>query len=280
MTPRAVFELMIGAAGRQGFKFAGSDEGYRIDFEVAYGGDGEPPKSALTVYNPPTQFAESVRSWGSSAIVTLTGGIEGWSTGKIFSGNVVKDGVKVTKGPDYVLQVTCAAGHSHYVTSKVADSTSSTDTPQTLFARLCIALGVQPGVFDVPSGYSVTSRAMYGPPIHQLEALARSTGRRLVFDGDKMHLLAMDVGIVSGNTPLYRAGSGLIGTPESTEKGFDVKLLLAPAMRVGSRFVVEYEDPYSERPVRRVLVAKEVRHTGSTHASEVITAVKARAGAT
>lgn len=276
--PTAEYELVVAAPGKQGRRFSGSDDGFRVDFEVSYGGEGEPPKSSFTVYNPPPAFADAVRLSGTDAIVTLSGGVRGFYEGSIFSGKIVKDGVQFSVGADKALKLTCVAGHAAIVSSKVSDISGSDETPTEVVTRLCGAAGALVGTLDLPDGASVGDRAYYGPPVHELESLARKWRRSLVFDGQRFHMLQLDVGIPKGmqQIPLFRRTSGLIGTPELIKDGVKVQTLIYPQMRVGTRFIVQYLDPYTQVDVRRELVCKEVRLTGTTHGSNNTCDITAR----
>jgi hypothetical protein len=244
------YQLVIGNQS-DGFMF----NNLRVAFDVTKSLDKNPNPAKIRVWNLTPEHRGAVLS-GQYKTVALSVGYEALRL--IYAGDIIKRNV-LRDGMDLILDVECGDGSTAFTSARV----NMTLPAGTTDAEAAIALaGTMP---DTPRGTmavtrtagSARPRVYCGNSRNALTNLARANNADWsVQDGSLVMLPAHAA--FAGEGPLISQETGMVGMPQQTDNGLEVKCLCNPAVVVGGVVRVVSIEPHYSGDYKVV----SVQHTG------------------
>jgi hypothetical protein len=212
---------------------------FRCTFRICRG-DHETPNSAdIRIYNVSALTAAKIQPEFST--VEIQGGYGDSASGNyglLFSGTVIQTRNGRIDQRDSYVDITAADGDEAYNYSTLAVSlaagTTPRDTVQTLLQTMA-KHGITAG-YVAPSlgegNHRVRGRVYFGLTRDELRNFCRANNMVWSVQDGKLTMIAGD-GYVPGSIPVISPSTGLIGVPEQTEAGINVRVLLNPSIKIG-----------------------------------------------
>jgi len=240
----------IGQPGEEGVRVgtsAAGDRGLDIDFAVEHTDASEPNKARITIWNPaPRTVAEAQ---DPEAEIRLMVGHAGGGDGvarQIFKGNPTRGGVRYDRqagGASRALVIEARDGGRAYSTGRVSRSYATATTPRQVFDDLAAEVGLSLGSVDLGEASEFPGGlALAGTVRRHLDELAASLGRRWFVRDGALYVVAEGEPTGAGVTLFSSTEGNLVGSPVPTDKGIEVRALIAPTLRPGKLFRVESAD--------------------------------------
>jgi hypothetical protein len=191
---------------------------------------GTPRRLQLRIYNLKKETAQKVTSYGSP--VLLSAGYNG-NFGTIFSGQIVQVRIGRENATDTYLDISAADADYVYNHSVINFSVSKGSGVVGRVGQIANAAGIQLGTFAVPPipGQLHRGRVYFGLLRHHMSALCGTIGADWTLNDGKLEVVAQD-GYRAGQIPLITSATGMVGVPEQTPDGIQVKTLLNPFIAV------------------------------------------------
>lgn len=227
--------LVVGDDAGQGLELSA----LRITFKTKKG-DVETPNSAeINVYNLSEETASRIQREFSR--VVLSAGYEG-NVGLIFKGNIRQVRTWRENGVDTVLAILAADGDRAYNFATVNTTLAAGSKPEDR-VKVCqgamTAKGTGAGHTPSLGGQPLPrGKVMYGMARAYMRDEARGTDTDWSIQDGKMQMVPRR-GYLPGEAVLLTHETGLVGTPEQTQEGVNVRALLNPLLRVGGRIKLD-----------------------------------------
>lgn len=269
--------VRIGRQGDRGNVFFW-EPGVGLGFNVAYTNDGTPPKAEIDIYNPPLELAKSLRDAPTEGFVEITAGISEDYVSRLFVGAPARDGIALTTGTDWRLSVKAISGGARYRSVASQQTLPGGGSLEQQVREAIRRAGCIPGTLDVPKIRAKTI-SFSGPWFRLLEKLAARAGRRLVYDGEVVSFIRVGRGIPQPTTliPVFSSADlNLVSDVTITPDGLQATVLLAPDLRPGKQYILEYNDPYENSLKRVRCVARNVQHRLEVHGNDATTQLLGR----
>lgn len=211
----------------------------RIKFAVKQSSAETPNAADITVYNLSAETAWQVKNQFTK--VTLQGGYNA-NFGVIFQGNI-KQVIIGKQGTETWIEIIAGDGDLAYnnavvVTSIVKGSTQNDEI------NACIAatspLGVTAGGNSTVANKQKRPRgkAMFGNARNYLRGVAQTNGYNWSMQNEKVEFVPLK-SYLPGTAVLLTAATGMIGTPQQTTQGVNVKCLLNPYIKINGRIQLD-----------------------------------------
>jgi hypothetical protein len=206
----------------------------RFTFHIARG-DVETPNSArIRVYNVSDDTAHQAGSKEFNRVV-IQAGYDG-NYGVIFDGSIVQARKGRETPTDTYLDITAADGDMAY-NFAVVNTTLAAGSVAADQVQVCTQAMAQ---FDVSTGYTppmTTNRlprakVMFGMARNYMRAVADTQQMLWSIQDGKLQMVP-STSYVPGTIPVINAATGMIGMPQQTQNGINVKMLLNPMVRIG-----------------------------------------------
>jgi hypothetical protein len=204
-------------------------------------GDIETPNSAqIRVYNPSPLTVSTLLEQGSELEFTqvqVQAGYEG-SYGLIFRGTIKQVRYGREQQTDTYLDITAADGDSAYNFSTIALSLAAGQTAPNNAVQEIIQNMTRNGVGvgyvppDLGGNPLPRGQVLYGMTRDELRELCASTGCSWSIQDEKITLIPL-TGYLPGQVPVITRATGMIGLPEVTQNGIQLKTLLNPNLKIG-----------------------------------------------
>lgn len=231
------FKLIAATAGGSGLDF--SD--LRVVFEVKKSDAQTPNTASLKIYNVANDTASRVKREFTRVI--LQAGYES-NFGVIFDGNIKEARVGRENGTDTYLQIEAGDGDQAYNLAIVNTTLAAGATQRNQVdaaAQPMQALGVSQGAIDLPQGEALPrGKVMYGMSKDYLRGTAQSSGASWSMQDGKLQMLPL-TSTLPGTAVVLTSKTGLIGTPEQSDKGINATCLLNPTLKIGSKVKIDEE---------------------------------------
>ncbi len=223
----------------------GTDAGDAIDFAdfkckfYIERGDMQTPNSAdVTIYNLSNQTAQRINSPEFTQLV-IQGGYEG-NFGLLFRGEVKQVRLGREDAKDSYVAITAADGDSAYNYSVTALSLRAGQAaPQNVVEQLVAHMGLPIDYVPQLSTNSLPRGQVYF-------GLTRDCLRKFARDNDCVwsiqdgkFLMVPQTAYRPGEIPLISPQTGLIGVPEQTPNGLQIRTLLNPSLKIGQCIQLE-----------------------------------------
>lgn len=260
---RRQWRVTIDPPGGQGKEWDDLD----IKFKVTKTGTNTPNKLELGIYNLSDDSQSFVEKKGMAVI--LEAGYED-ELNTLFSGELElathlkggnhgqREGKRIKNGSDWLTEIEGSDGGSAYRTimhESFGPGTTEASVIRAIAKKMAVSIGTLKGLSDEPFR---KGRQLSGPARLQLESLCRS--RKLRWSIQDGTLQILPVGGSRNTSPiLIDPSSGLVGSPEKTEKGgLQLTTLLRGSLNPGDLIRVE------SRAINGNYVVEKVEHEGDT----------------
>jgi hypothetical protein len=218
----------------------------RIKFSVKKSDNQTPNIADIRVYNvsdetalsmlinlsPPSGIGVAVRGK-----VVLQGGYAS-NFGVIFQGNIKQIILGRESATDTFVDIVAGDGHNAYNYS-IINSTLAAGSSQTDQINAAVTATTPQGVTlghvaGVPLNKLPRGKVMYGNAKNYLRAVSQNAGQTWSIQNEKVTFIPK-TSYLPGTAVVLTSKTGLIGTPQQTNEGVNVKCLLNPNIQIGGR---------------------------------------------
>jgi hypothetical protein len=211
----------------------------RVKFAVKRSDTATPNSADIRVYNLSEQTATRIRDEFKRVI--LQAGYEG-NLGVIFQGNIKQVIIGRESATDTFIDIIAGDGDTAYnfavVNKTLAAGASQTDQVSAAVGSMN-AHGVTAGnVGDMPPEKLPRGKVMYGSAKNYLRNAAQSSNKTWSIQDEKVTFVPLK-SYLPGEAVVLTSKTGMIGTPQQTTNGVNVKCLLNPNIRVGGRVKID-----------------------------------------
>jgi hypothetical protein len=223
------FSLILADGAGAGLDFTD----LKVTFEIRRGDYQNPNTADVRIYNLADQTANRIRDEFTQ--ISIQAGYEG-SFGLIFRGSIKQVRKGRLDGKDGYVDITAADGDEAYnfspLSFSLAAGTKPADDVQAVLqvmARAGITKGYAP---QLSANGRVRGRVFYGQARDELRDFAKTNGLLWSIQDGALTLIPAD-SYIPGDIPLISPSAGLVGVPEQTQNGIEIRTLLNPALRIG-----------------------------------------------
>ena len=227
--------MELGKAGSTGKRF----RDLRVAATVTMSDDSEPNKATIQVYNVSEETIALVQ--GDDPVVRLHVGYD--VPLLIFQGNPTDGGVKVKREkPARILEIEAQDGGTVYQTAYSSTSYATETTAEQVFTQLAETMGVPLGSVSIAADVKFpTGIVLNGPVRNQLDRIARMSSARWFIRDGALYVVPIGESTGEQSTVFSSTTGNLIGEPQATDDGIEIRGLLCATMRPGMAFRVESE---------------------------------------
>lgn len=230
------YELTLGKGGGEGFKT--SD--LRIAFSIQKGDTESPNPAVIKIWNLSDNTLQQVKREFDRVI--LKAGYKD-NPGLIFDGNII--GIRIIRENvvDKILEVTCGDGDKAYTTAHINKTLKAGAKPSDVLNEVQGSFAE----YDVEEGYIAEFEDEQSLPRGKVMfGMARSYAREVAYTTDtswsiqdgRLTVVEHD-GYLPGEAVVLNSSTGLVGAPEQTNDGINVRCLLNPRIKINSRIKID-----------------------------------------
>lgn len=211
----------------------------RIKFSVKRSDTMTPNVADIRVYNLQEETAVRIRKEFTRVI--LQAGYEG-NYGVIFQGNIKQVILGRESATDTFIDIVAGDGDRAYnfaiVNATIAKGSTQLDQVNAATAAMA-PKGVTAGhIGDMPAEKLPRGKVMYGNARDYLRNTAQSTQKSWSIQDEKVTFVAKKAYLPNERVVLT-SKTGMIGTPQQTNEGVNVKCLLNPNIKIASRVEID-----------------------------------------
>lgn len=225
---------LIVSSGENGLNLSGM----RIVFRTFAPDADAPPTAYIRVYNLSRPTALRVQKEFEK--VTLQAGYEGGDVGIIFSGTIIQTKSGAESAIDRFIDIMASDLDLFYnqtiVSKTLAAGSTKRDQVDAIF-QAAKAQGAAPGNIPDSLGTGGTlprGKVLFGMGRDQLSNVADSAGASWSIQDGKVNIIPL-TGYLPGEAVVLNSQTGLVGIPEATNAGIELKCLLNAKIKVGTR---------------------------------------------
>lgn len=211
----------------------------RVTFQIRRGDLQTPNSADVRIYNVADQTAHRIRSEGTRIVIQA--GYEG-NFGLIFDGTIKQVRKGRVDARDSYVDITAADGDMAYNYSTLAVSLAAGATPDDAmqaFVKSMAAQGISQGYKpELSTNGSVRGRVYYGMTRDELREWAEVQDVLWSIQDGKLTLIPK-TSYIPGEVPVISSATGLIGVPEQTQNGIEMRVLLNPSLKIGERIKLD-----------------------------------------
>lgn len=208
----------------------------RVKFTIRRGDLQTPNAADVRIYNVSAQTA--VRLEREFTQVIIQAGYEG-NFGLIFTGTIKQSKRGRESATDSYIDIVAADGDQAYNFATMSLSLAAGCTPYDQLSAIQIALrdmargAIQPGYYpELSRNGRVRGIVHYGMVRDELRDFAEQNDCLWSIQDGKLTLIPR-AGYIPGQPVLISPQSGLVGVPEVTQNGIEMRILLNPGVRIG-----------------------------------------------
>lgn len=211
----------------------------RIKFAVKRSNTMTPNTADIRVYNLEIETAKRIRKEFSRVI--LQAGYEG-NFGVIFQGNIKQVILGRENSTDTFIDIIAGDGDRAYnfavVNATLAAGATQLEQVNAAINAM-VPKGVTKGYVQLGSTEKLPrGKVMYGNSINYLRNVAQSTDQDWSIQDEKVQFVGLTT-YLPGERVILTSKTGLIGTPQQTNEGVNMKCLLNPLLRVAGRVEID-----------------------------------------
>ncbi len=261
----------------------------RIKFSVKRSDTMTPNVADIRVYNVAEETAILIRKEFTKVI--LQGGYES-NYGVIFQGNIKQVIIGRESATDTFIDIIAGDGDRAYnfaiVNTTISAGSSQLDQVNAAIGAMA-PKGVTAGhIGDMPTETLPRGKVMYGNARSYLRDVAQTSKKAWSIQDEKVTFIPV-TSYLPGERVVLTSKTGMIGTPQQTNEGVNVKCLLNPMIKIGgrvqidnasiARFKINLSVPNSAANIPAPLTADGVyyvlvaEHTGDTRGVEWYTSL-------
>lgn len=213
----------------------------RIKFAVKRSDTVTPNTADIRVYNVEPETAKRIANGKEFTKVTLQAGYEG-NFGGIFQGNIKQVILGRESATDTFVDIVAGDGDRAYnfaiVSTTLAAGSSQLDQVNTA-ANAMATKGTTAGHLGTfPTETLPRGKVMYGAARNYLSNAAANTDKGWSIQDEKITMIPTK-SYLPGERVVLSSKTGMIGTPQQTNEGVNVKCLLNPLIKIGSRVEID-----------------------------------------
>lgn len=207
----------------------------RIKFSVKRSDTMTPNVADIRVYNLEEQTAIAIRK--EFKTVTLQAGYEG-NFGVIFQGNIKQVILGRESATDTFIDIVAGDGDRAYnfaiVNTTIAAGATQADQVNASINSMN-SRGVSAGNVDAPTADKLPrGKVMWGNSRDYLRSSSQSTDRNWSIQNERINFIPKKA-YLPGERVILTSKTGMIGTPEQTNEGVNIKCLLNPRLAIAGR---------------------------------------------
>lgn len=211
----------------------------RIKFSIKRSDTQTPNTADIRVYNLSEETAVQIRKEFTK--VVLEAGYEG-NRGVIFKGNIKQVILGRESATDTFIDIVAGDGDKAY-NFAIVNTTLAKGSTQANQIQAAVASMQSKGVTQGPLGKQTTTvlprgKAMFGPAKNYLRNSAQTTGNVWSIQDEKVTLVST-TSYLPGTAIVLNSNTGMIGTPQQTNDGVNIKCLLNPGLNVSTRVQID-----------------------------------------
>lgn len=211
----------------------------RIKFSVKRSDTMTPNTADIRVYNLEEKTALQIQKEFKKVI--LQAGYEG-NYGVIFQGNIKQVILGRESGQDTFIDIVAGDGDRAYnfaiVNQTLAAGATQMDQVKASSGAMA-SRGVTDGYLgEMPNNQLPRGKVMYGNARNYLRDVAESTDKSWSIQDEKITFVPKK-SYLPGERVVITAKTGMIGTPQQTNEGVNVKMLLNPMIKIGGRVQID-----------------------------------------
>lgn len=211
----------------------------RIKFSVKRSDTMTPNMADIRVYNLEYQTALRIRD--EFKRVTLQAGYAG-NYGVIFQGNIKQVILGRESATDTFIDIVAGDGDRAYnfavVSTTIAAGATLSDQVSAAITPM-VPKGVTAGnVGDMPTTQLPRGKVMFGNSKNYLRNVANTTGKSWSIQDEKITFVPKK-SYLPGERVVLTSKTGMIGTPQQTNEGVNVKCLLNPLIKIAGRIQID-----------------------------------------
>lgn len=216
----------------------------RFRFEVR-GADTESPNTAvIRIYNLSKQSITAILA--EYLTVVLQAGYEEGNFGIIFAGTVKQYRRGKESNIDSYLEVLAADGDTayNYGFSNTTIQAGSTNASRLSQYGQAMGLPVDPSAtqyMEATGGILPRGKVLFGLARDGVRDLAQGNGARWSIQNGVVTLIPL-TGYLPGTAVIVNSATGMVGVPEATDNGINVRTLLNPLIKIGTRIQINNND--------------------------------------
>lgn len=255
------WSITIGPDGGQGRKWTDLD----IEFKVEKSGSSTPNKIGITIYN----LSADSRGWcekKGNGVILEAGYVD--SGVKLLASAEIQTVTHDKDGPDWVTKICAADGqkaHKTIMHESFGPKTKESAVIKAIAKKMGVKLGNLKGLSDEEFAQG---RQLSGAARFELDALCSSRGLRWSIQDGAIQILPIG-SPTDADVILLSPASGLIGSPEKTEKGVKITSLLRGNLNPAQLVKLE------SRSLTGFYVAEKVTHEGDSSGGNWYTQIDA-----
>ncbi len=207
----------------------------RIKFSIKVSDTQTPNTADIRVYNLATETAQHIKSLENKSRVILQAGYEA-NFGVIFQGNIKQVILGRESATDTFIDIIAGDGDRAYnfavVNATIAKGSTQLDQVNAAVTAMT-PKGVTAGhIGDMPTNVLPRGKSMYGNARNYLRDVAQSTDKTWSIQNEKVTFIPLK-SYLPGEAVVLTSGTGMIGTPQQTNTGVNIKCLLNPLIKIG-----------------------------------------------
>lgn len=212
---------------------------FRIKFSVKRSDTMTPNVADIRVYNLEEKTALQIQKEFTK--VTLQGGYDS-NYGVIFQGNIKQVILGRESATDTFIDIVAGDGDRAYnfaiVNTTLAAGSSQEDQVKAAVGAMA-PKGVDAGhIGEMPPEKLPRGKVMYGNARTYLRDVAQSTDKSWSIQDEKVTFVPKK-SYLPGERVVLTSKTGMIGTPQQTNEGVNVKCLLNPLIKIGGRIQID-----------------------------------------
>jgi hypothetical protein len=213
----------------------------RIKFSVKRSDTMTPNMADIRVYNLDEKTALQISKIKNFARVILQAGYKG-NFGVIFQGNVKQVILGRESATDTFIDIIAGDGDRAYnfavVNTTLAAGSRLTDQINAAINPM-IPKGVSAGQINISDDFTLPrGKVMFGNSRNYLRSVASTSKNQWSIQDEKVTFVPV-TSYLPGEAVVMNSLSGLIGTPQQTNEGVNVKCLINPRIAVGGRIKID-----------------------------------------
>lgn len=211
-----------------------------FQFKVTQGDVSSPNNARVIVWNLRPETMKQVR--GEFSRVVIQAGYEG-SFGVIFDGTVKQFEIGKSSPVDSFLEIRAAEGDIGYTTGLVSKTFEAGTNPEAMMKESVIAMGLKLVEFPTNNviGNLSRGRVLFGMARAAAQTLADSVLSSWSIQGGEVQVVPLSK-YVDGEAVVINSMTGMVGIPRQTAEGVEVRCLLNPRIKCGSRIRLNNKD--------------------------------------
>lgn len=211
----------------------------RIKFSVKRSDTMTPNTADIRIYNLEEKTAIRIRDEFKDVI--LQAGYEG-NYGVIFKGNIKQVILGRESATDTFIDIVAGDGDHAYNFAVVNQTLAAGATQRDQVNAASVSMagkGVTEGnIGDFPAQQLPRGKVMYGNARTYLKNVADNTDKAWSIQDSKLTFIPKK-SYLPGEVVVITSKTGMIGTPQQTNEGVNVKCLLNPNIRIGTRLQID-----------------------------------------